>query len=748
MNPTPFNDAEAIIEPFWDPQLSGLKQWTIRPGKKHGLSVSQNWCWVNFEWARRPARGSALTMTRRFNIACSSYDQAVISVMPPEQSVLTIILDTDRGTRTFRSKPAGTRKQEHTIPLHGAQIIRRITLSLDAGRDGVACGWINWIGLQHRAALRRHEALWDRFDARWDRYLEPPAFKPSFTPAYGLLINQTELTAIRRRHDRHLARYKTSPWLEIARRAGTVEPETRIRDFVNFWSDTRYCRERDHGNELLIRGPQIAFAGLLLKDPGLLRLGARYAMSLGMCANWDDGMICRFPGSTFEHRSFVQSLCVEEISLILDMACEYFTPLGRDHLMRRIAEEGLAAIQFNAWKHEYIFNCNQMAWFTPGRMLGSCLLERHWPRVRHHTEQARRDLVESLQKTILPDGGYDEGPTYFTCVGHRGGLPLYVYARARKRPFRSVLPPAMRRTASFAELVASTDEAQDVIPICDGRMTLDQNTLSVMASALPHSAWVRIYRRALKRTRDLPDTPLALQLDAHIPRRPPPPVPLVRMRVMGPVASTRRLGDTWVKLFIMGNHANAGHTHEDKGSFVLEFAGQTFAMDPGTCDYSSPLAGELKHCERHNMLVPYGTEQRPHPSCPLPHDIVPRAHGDARRFSAIVELANGWEPFYQRWTRHWDSPTPDTLIIRDTYRIRQGTGVEFFWNTRLPISVENGRVTIQGTRGRVRITPPPQAEIRVDELPLLDGIQRRLVFRIPAPAGVLLTHIQLDTRGN
>ena len=217
---------------------------------------------------------------------------------------------------------------------------------------------------------------------------------------------------------------------------------------------------------------------------------------------------------------------------------------------------------------------------------------------------------------------------------------------------------------------------------------------------------------------------------------------------MGPVASTRRLGGTWVKLFIMGNHANAGHTHEDKGSFVLEFAGQTFAMDPGTCDYSSPLAGELKHCERHNMLVPYGTEQRPHPSCPLPHDIVPRAHGDARRFSAIVELANGWEPFYQRWTRHWDSPTPDTLIIRDTYRIRQGTGVEFFWNTRLPISVENGRVTIQGTRGRVRITPPPQAEIRVDELPLLDGIQRRLVFRIPAPAGVLLTHIQLDTRGN
>ena len=47
--------------------------------------------------------------------------------------------------------------------------------------------------------------------------------------------------------------------------------------------------------------------------------------------------------------------------------------------------------------------------------------------------------------------------------------------------------------------------------------------------------------------------------------------------------------------------AGAGHNHEDKGSFVLEFAGETFAMDPGTCDYSNPLAEILSHCERHNM---------------------------------------------------------------------------------------------------------------------------------------------------
>ncbi len=55
ITPTPINCAEAIIEPFWDPQLSGLPEWIIEPGPEHGLQVRQNWCWAEFEWARKPA---------------------------------------------------------------------------------------------------------------------------------------------------------------------------------------------------------------------------------------------------------------------------------------------------------------------------------------------------------------------------------------------------------------------------------------------------------------------------------------------------------------------------------------------------------------------------------------------------------------------------------------------------------------------------------------------------------------------
>jgi hypothetical protein len=41
---------------------------------------------------------------------------------------------------------------------------------------------------------------------------------------------------------------------------------------------------------------------------------------------------------------------------------------------------------------------------------------------------------------------------------------------------------------------------------------------------------------------------------------------------MGLTASTRQFNGNTVKLLVMANVAGASHNHEDKGSFVLEFA--------------------------------------------------------------------------------------------------------------------------------------------------------------------------------
>jgi len=738
MKPTPINMAEAVIEPFWDPRLSGLKEWKIENGAGHGLVVSQNWCWVGFEWSRKPRDGPALRMSRRFDLDCSSYDKLIVSVMPPERAVLRLTATTEKGTVSIETPPAPPLKKEHLLDLHGAGRLRTVTIEVFAGAEGIAAGWFNWLGLQNSQQLARYLEQWDRFDSSWEGYLKPETYEPEFTPTYGLLIGKSELARLRRRHEAFLEKHGKSPYTQAAAEAERLVPEKMIRDFVNFWGDTRYCRERDHGHLLLGRGPSAAIAGLLLRDRKLLRLGARYAMSIAMCGRWDDGMICHFPGSTFDHRCFVQSLCVYETALLLDLAGEMFTDLGRDFILRRIAEEGLGAINFNTWKYEYIFHCNQLAWFTPGRMLGYLLAERFWPRVKPYTELAYKDLVESLGYTILPDGGYVEGPTYFTCVGRSGGLPLYLYSRARRMPFESALPEPMKRTAGFAEAVASTTDDQDVIPICDAGTHLDHETLAVMASALPRSQWVTMFRKSLGRTGGMPSALLAFVLEPSIPKKGPPPRAFTSLPELGVISSVRRLGHETVKILIMGNRAGAGHTHEDKGSFVLEFAGETFAMDPGTCDYSNPLAEILKNCERHNMLVPSGCVDRPHPECPLPVDVKPRGRGNGTTFHASIDAAPGWSGYYRKWTRRWNSSHPDTLIIRDEYELATGDAVEFYWNTQREVQVAGNVVTLTGKRGVVTIEAPQDCTIRVDELTLPGGaIQRRIAVRKDGTAGTI-----------
>ena len=220
--------------------------------------------------------------------------------------------------------------------------------------------------------------------------------------------------------------------------------------------------------------------------------------------------------------------------------------------------------------------------------------------------------------------------------------------------------------------------------------------------------------------------------------------PLVVLPDMGIVASRRMFGPHEVKLLIMGNKAGAGHTHEDKGSFVLEYAGSTFAMDPGTCDYSHPLAGILKHCERHNMVVPYGPADRPAPACPLKVEVKARARGDETTFHAEIDAAAGWEAFYKKWRRTWDSPSPEVLTITDEYELVSAEGVEIYWQTRLPVDVAESRATIRGSRGRVTLEAPAGLAWRVDELPLLDGVQRRLALRCPGRSGSVSVRARLE----
>ncbi|MBN1805595.1 MAG: heparinase II/III family protein [Sedimentisphaerales bacterium] len=731
--PVPINLAEAIIEPFWSAYLSRLDEWTVDSGDDHGLSIEQTWASVSFEWASGPAKGPALRMYRDFNVDCTGYDRLLVCATTPEKSILRITAVTDRGKCAYKSGPDSENTDEHPVDLKGAKIIKTIILEIETKADGPGAGWFKWVGLQNSEKLSDYFKHWDYSRIQWDKHIKEASRISRFEPRYGIFLNSDELAELRNQHKQAIKESGQSKYTQQVAAARSYHPEKGISEYVNSGGTKKsHGRIRDQFQPGLEGRPELAIAGLVLRDAETLRMTARFALSLAMSEHWDTGFMSRFPSDPWEDRAFRRSYTAEDIAMALDLAGEALTETGRTYLMRRLAEEGVGLINFVTWRHEYIFHCNQLAYFNTGRMYAYLVLEREWPRVRPYTDLAYHDTVNNLESVIQPDGGTLEGPGYFSPIVRENYKAVKYYARSRNRNISELIPNVLKLTANYAAVVASTTE-EAVIPVCDSDSGFRNSTLEILNELMPQSHWTTMYNKLL-----------LSQGRAPLDQKGPPPPAFIALPNTGYIASTRQLGDHLVKLLIMGHKAGADHTHEDKGSFVLEFAGQTFAMDLGICDYDDPISAIYKHCQRHNMLAPAGTPDRAHPLRPLPVDVKPTGQGDKKSFHARIDATPGWGKYYRKWIRTWTSPSPDKLIIRDEYILGSGNGVEFYWQTKLPVRQQDDTVIVQAEQGKADIKIPTDCTVRIERLPMAEGQEHnRITIYKKGSRGVLEVKVNL-----
>lgn len=731
MRITPINSAEAVFEPFFDERLSELDQWSSATPGAVGVKLTQSWAFVIINWEAPAADGLVLRLHRNYDhFDCSLYDRLIVAINLPEDCVISLSAETDAGRRTRQGTPCGPTRHEEWLALDGAKQIKSLTVEIRSPHRVAGSGWLLWFGLQSTARLPAHLAQWGGYDERWDKYLQPPDFEPTFKPTYGLMLNADELDAVRTDFANSDITRELRTTGEMVRH---INPESQIGENIHFWNFNGFRRERDIGRMLTMNGPFAAQAGVLWKDKELCRLAARYALSLVHCDHWEDVFFAWMRGSNWDQRGFLQSLGVLDCAIILDLCGEWFTPLGRDLILRRIATEGHGAMCHASWWWEYMYHTNQMVWITPARLYGLLVLEKTMPvrgegfpvppsRVAPHTEIVWDNLEDNLSKALLSDGGYVEGPNYFTWVARQVAFSALLYARGRNRDARELVPPPIFKTAPLAEMLYSTDDGQDMILTGDAMIAVGEG-LAFLAWLMPDSHWVTIYRKSLKRA-GAAAMLLPMRLDREIPAEGPPLLPFLHMPDLGYMASVRKLKETWVKLFIIGNKAGGDHQHEDKGSFVLECAGDSFAFDFGVMDYANPVCDLLKQCQRHNMLTPWCETERPKPKNPNLADAKPEGSGDATRFHATMDVTPGWEGWFSQWKRTWDSPAPDRFTITDEWAVEKGEGVIFHWTTRLPMTLDGNRVIIQGRRATAELTLPENVEAKIDHLPLLDRRRR------------------------
>lgn len=729
------NGAEMVAEVFWNPELSQLEKWTFLSAYGSNAIVSQEWDCVKFEWQQMQLGSPVFSFSRNCELECGEYDYLLIFMAMPEKSEVTIRLQTDIGEKYVRFDPFLNPVRELQMSIKDISVIFRIEIEAIPAQLGYGVGNIKWIGLQNEGRLKNELQKYAGYDGTWEGYLKPESYEPSFKPSYGLILTMEELEELRN------AAMEQSWGMEdgkLIEELLSYIPEHMIGGYLNFWEDTRFARERDWHKRLTRKGLLLANLGILKQDKRLLRMAARYAMSMGMCDTWYDSFLCDFREGCWEHRGFTHSIAAYEICTILDLAGEYFTERGRNLLLRKLAEKAIGNINFITWKHDYIFYNNQLIWFSHGRMLAYAVLEQHYQHVAPYTEIAYQDICENLNQIVLEDGGYGEGPSYFNCIGQHAMLALYFYARLRKRKLHDVVPERVKKCTNFFECIMSTDDGQDVLPVCDGKSFVEQETLGFMNYLVPDSVYMRMLIKKTKGIRKFSGSILMDYFRIASDTMYSPLRNFILMPKLGMASSVRFYEGKLVKIFLMGNVADADHAHEDKGSFILEYAGETYAMDSGTCDYSNPMSGILQFCQRHNMLVPYGMDQRPHPERPNHKDVKASGTGDDVSLFLEVDLGCDWNGIYRKWVRRLFSPTPEHLRIVDEYELDQGIGVVFFWNTMLPVEVEGKRILLNGKNGQLEIIFPQDCSVSVIPQQYLHGmVQNSIQIQRPEKSGKL-----------
>ena len=726
----PINIAEAVMDPFWDPALSTLPLWNIETGSTGAVDIEQIWCHVAFRWERFSENDRVLTMIRQIACDVAAYDTILVSMVAGAGSTVELSVTDSTGVeRSGRFVTDGLR-HEYPVTIGNLSTLASIRFTVTT-KESDGAGWMNWIGLQHSDRLKYHLDFLDEIAKTIPMHVIEPE-NPTFAPRYGLVFSERELEAIRKRAD------------EFVPAVFEHRPSELISDFILNGPDTRYCREREHGLNLLGLAKKAAVSGVIRRDAKLLLRAAEYAIAEALTPYWDWGMLSRAPGSAFEIRSFMQEVVLEDLATVMDLAYEFLTPGAVELIKRRMAEDGIGNINFVSWKHEYIHHCNQLPAFSSGRIAAYGILLQSWPRVEPYLDLAADDLTASLTDTVLSDGGFVEGPAYFHYTMSRGLVALKYYARATGKTFLEVVPDAVISSSRFADAIYSTDPDQDHIAICDAHAYTNTEFLARLASLMPESMWTTMYREKKARART-EVSPEEIVFDEQIPAKGPVASSFVYLPEMRLASSCRMHDGKTVKLLVLGNRGGAGHTHEDKGSFVLEYANCTIAMDPGICRYDHPLTPVLKYAQRHNMLVPVGIEERARPDNPLGGHVDIDASGDGDQFHAKIDCTPGWAKYYRRWMREYESPRAAEIVIRDRYELLRGSGVAFLLQTIQPVNIDGREVFVGKAEGMVSITAPENARISMVELelPESDAMQRCISFEMDGVSGAFEVVIRM-----
>jgi hypothetical protein len=715
--PIPINEAEAVFETFYDPLRSGLKDWQFSCEPGTDGSCSQEWQGARIAW--RSGRGRVVgRLARTLDLDISRYGCFMIRCSLAETCTLTVRARTDGKPRMVIARAAGRNiYYEYEGPLPGRRL-QALEIEIRAQSDSPGQTSLFWLGLADRTRRQAMLARPSPYDGRWEGLIRPESDMARLAPQLALFFNGRELAAIRRKIQTPYYRVVMDRLRAQARKALSGEPHRQIGDYpIVEESGKRYDRTRAlavPSNQRLGSAMAVcSFVGLVDQDFLLLRAGLSQALAAAHCTYWDDSFMQTLPGGCWDHRAFKAFALTQWFVRAWDWAGSLLTPAGTALMARTLSLKALPLFQMSLEKYGYMRQCNQAIVFATGAILGHAALARVWDYGGERLDVALEALSESVRNYTEPDGGAHEGLEYFNW-SYASALEGYLAAaRVKGVPVRRLVPACMLKTPRYLMNILSTvAPAGCGINVADGGRPGRGPAMGMLAAlmTLTDDPYIRAFWAATRRVREPRHATGAIDDILYGPVRLPrpkadPPV-FSRLPCTGMICSNRPVVGGSIRLQVIGAKAGAGHTHQDKGSFVLEAFGEELLIDRGICYYGDARAGSMKRADQHNMITPHDAEGRTLPAlCPCPQAILPIGRGDARRFRARVDGTAQWPDHLAQWVRTFSSPAPHHILVTDTVARRQKGAVTFHAQSRFPWKRTQKGWTTQGQRGRVTVIP-------------------------------------------
>jgi Heparinase II/III-like protein len=695
---------EVVFAPFHDPMITRSLGVELQPlGASHCELSYYWWCWLTIVWEQCPPGQDAAQLSLPCGIDLGRFDQFIACLNLPTHVSVRFAACVDGTWRELGGETPGQGKRMEVTPHLPQGRLTGVRAIFRAQANAPATLHLSWFGLADSKLVRQIEAARLPWNPAWPELIVPSEGWKEIKFGRGLFFDAADLPRLREKKKLPGWRENFAVLEQHAQHCLQREPEADIGEFLP-WNDIRYSRAREHGKEPYFWEPLVlGLVGLVNNDERMMRHAVRYLMCMAHTTHWCQSAESRLKGSTWDQRCFIEEMATTACAILLDWFDFALTDRARDLVRQAIWDKGLAIIERDMMKFEYVHHINQGPWFCRARVLGGLMLEQAWPRVGEYADRAFREQRAAMNNYILADGGTDEGVGYFSVTVTTVLWSVMAYARARQQDPHALLPEHLPRSDRFVATMSAVEPGKTLL---DGDQTTDYftgDTIPMLASLFPGSVYTRILANVLPRPRPSTDLPHYI-LDSFLgfvfgPEQIEPAQTIVPtfsvLDRVGQLTSLRRQEGHSVRLHVTGAKAHASHTHLDKGAFTLELNGVPFLIDRGMVRYDDWRSGILHRTYLHNVITPCRSDGTWPDQAAVEQPVIPTGAGDERQLRAEIDLAHVWREQMNRCRRVLHADSFEEFTVEDTGELKTESPIAFHLHASWPFRIDGKRVILE-----------------------------------------------------